>query len=431
MAVSRTHLSRRGLLAGGAGSLALAALAGCSGGTLSSDPRQLVLWYWNRSLNPRLLKKAGSGIPGMPSRSVRADLTGAASWDTKLRTTLAGRAYVPDLVMINSNVSIYFPDEQLFIDLNRYTTAAERARYYDWKWSLGTTPSGRHPFWPVDTGPTGFFYRQDVFQKAGLPTDPREVQSAIATWDGLIALGRQLRKNADAATLIQGLTVYNQFVNASKERYFDRDDTPLFLKSDSTIRQAWDTAVRAITSGITANLGTGTDQNAGWVSGRVAAHIEGAWWSQVLGDTAPKTAGKWRVTQQPVRPGNSGGSFLAAPTTCKDPRAAYEFMTWITSPENQAATFNDIQLFPSTPGSFSSGIMRNPGSFFGSQNPLDVFGAIAGNVPSSYISPLEAQTGAFGTEIANVESTGKDPDRAWRDAVEQTRRVLSKKGVEL
>lgn len=430
MDLSRPRLSRRGLLAAGLGTAVLAGLTACAGGTLSSDPRQLVLWYWNRSLNPRFLKEAGGGIPGMPSRRVRADLIGAPSWDTKLRTTLAGRAYVPDLTMINSNVSIYFPNEDSFVDLNRYSTAEDKARYYDWKWSLGTTPSGRHCFWPVDTGPTGFFYRADVLDKAGLPSEPEEVGRAIATWDGLLSFGRQLRKNADAATLTTAQTVFSQFINASEDRYFDRDDHPIFLEDGSSVREAWSTAVDAVGAKVTGNLQSDTDKNAGWVSGRVAANIEGAWWSQVIKDTAPGTKGKWRVTQQPVRAGNSGGSFLAVPKTCKDPRAAYEFMTWMTSPENQATTFNDIQLFPSTPGSFTSGIMKNPGDFFGDQNPLDVFGAIADNVPTSYISPLEAQTGAFGTEISNVES-GKDPDRAWKDAVDQTRRVLAKKGVSL
>ena len=106
---------------------------------------------------------------------------------------------------------------------------------------------------------------------------------------------------------------------------------------------------------ITGNLQIATDQNSGWVSGRVAGHVEAVWWAEILADTAPETKGKWRLADQPGKPGNSGGSFLAVPATCKDPEAAFAFLSWLTTPANQATSFNDVQLFPSTPASPSSG----------------------------------------------------------------------------
>ncbi|MCU1528025.1 MAG: sugar transporter substrate-binding protein [Frondihabitans sp.] len=426
-------VTRRGFLGSAAalGALALTGtLAGCSAGSsVSGNPDELVLWYWDRSLNPKFLKQAAAAIPGSPGHRILPDILGTVSYDTKFRTTLAGHAFIPDIVALNSNVSLYFPDETLFVDLDTLGGRALKSDYYDWKWSLGVTPSGRHCFWPIDTGPTGFFYREDIFAKAGLPTEPADVFAAIRTWDDYIDLGKQLRTRTGAAIMINGTAIFNQYVNASAERYFDRDDKPLYEKPGNSIRAAWDTAVKAIDARVTGNLQSSTDQNAGWVSGKAAAHIEGAWWTQVLKDTAPSTSGKWRITQQPARPGNSGGSFLAVPTTCKDPQAAFDFISWMTGANNQAQSYNDIQLFPSTPASFTSGIMRNPGTFFGPQNPLDYFSGAAKNVPVSYISTYEAQVTAFATEITNVEATAKNPDAAWRDAVDQTNRILEKRGV--
>ena len=56
------RLSRRQLLTAAAG-LGLAAtagpLAGCSRNvSISADPAELVLWYWNRSISPQLLTQA-------------------------------------------------------------------------------------------------------------------------------------------------------------------------------------------------------------------------------------------------------------------------------------------------------------------------------------------------------------------------------------
>ncbi len=75
---SRRAVLRAGL-AGAAGIPLTAALAGCGSGTsISSDPAELVLWYWNRSIAPSLLQKAAEQIPGT-SKRLRADVIGAPS----------------------------------------------------------------------------------------------------------------------------------------------------------------------------------------------------------------------------------------------------------------------------------------------------------------------------------------------------------------
>ncbi|MET0694040.1 MAG: ABC transporter substrate-binding protein, partial [Propionibacteriaceae bacterium] len=213
-------LSRRQLLTGAAAlglTIPLGALSGCgSSVSISPDPNELVLWYWARSVNPKLLGQAAEQIPGT-SRRLRADVIGG-TFDSKLRTSLSGHAYIPDISGINSNCSLYFPNEELFTDLNQFGAADRKDQFYDWKWQLGTTPSGRFCFWPMDTGPTGLYYRSDLFEKAGLPSDPEEVGAAITSWDGLIELGAKLRTDADIALISTALMVFNQYLNSSPER---------------------------------------------------------------------------------------------------------------------------------------------------------------------------------------------------------------------
>lgn len=425
-----TTLTRRRFLAGTTG-LAAAAVAGLSGcgsnASISTDPRELVLWYWNRSISPTMLAQAGEQIPGTDKR-LRADVIGG-EFDTKLRTSLAGGSYVPDISAINSNCAVYFPNENKFFDLNEFGAAERQREYFEWKWKLGTTPSGRFLFWPMDTGPTGFYYRADIFEKAGIDADPAAVSAAVRTWDEWIELGRRVRSGADAAIIQNASTIFDQYINASAERYFAPDDTPIYEARDSTIRRAWDTAVGAAKAGVTGNLQVPNDQNAAFTSGKTAGQIEAVWWAQVLVDAAPKTKGLWRLASQPEKPGNSGGSFLTIPRTCKDPEAAYAFITWLTTPRHQADSFNELQLFPSSPASFTGGEMLGTNDFFGDQDSLKFFAAAAKTVPITYISPYEAQTDAFSTELVKVENSGKDPEQAWRDAVEQTNRVLRKRGV--
>jgi len=419
--------SRRSLLMGAG--LAPLALAGCgSEPSISQDPDELVMWYWNRSASPELLQQAAEGIPGS-DRHVRADVIGT-SFDTKLRTSLAGNAYIPDITYINSNNALYFTNEDLFLDLSELGADSVKEDFYEWKWNLGMTPKGRFCFFPLDIGPTGFFFRQDVFEEAGLPSTPDEVSAAITTWEDWIALGIELRGAGDAAMVNDAQNIFEGYLNSSPERYFDTDDTALYLQPDSAVRRAWDTTVAAIEAGLTARIprDRGTDQNAAWSSGRTAGNIGAAWWTQVLAESAPDTAGAWRLASQPERPGNSGGSFAALPHTCKDPEAALAFITWINSPENQALAYEDVQLFPSTPASFDA--LDHSGDFFGDQDTLEFFSTAAESVPTSFISTWETMIGgSFTFEITNIETSGKDPESAWDDAVAQAHKVLTKRGV--
>ena len=413
---------------GAAGMLPLA-LAGCgSDPSISEDPDELVLWFWDRSASRDLLEQASQKIPGT-DRHLRADVIGT-SFDTKLRTSLAGDAYIPDITYINSNNALYFTNEDLFLDLSELGAESVKDDFYEWKWDLGTTPSGRFCFFPLDIGPTGFFYRQDIFAEAGLPSTPEDVSAAITTWEDWIALGTELKGAGDAFLVNDALNVFEEFLNASPERFFDTDDKALYLQPDSAVRQAWDTSIAAIDAGVTAKIPRerDTDRNAAWASGRTAGNIGAAWWAQVLQESAPDTAGAWRLASQPVRPGNSGGSFAALPHTCKDPEAALAFITWINSAENQAAAYEDVQLFPSTPASFDE--LTYSGDFYGDQDPLAFFSTAAESVPSSFISNAETFImGKFVLELSNVETSGKDPESAWNDALAQAERVLLKRGV--
>jgi cellobiose transport system substrate-binding protein len=54
-----------------------------------------------------------------------------------------------------------------------------------------TTPDGKSLIGlPTDTGGLAICYRQDLFAKAGLPTDPAKVSAMFTTWDDYVATVR-------------------------------------------------------------------------------------------------------------------------------------------------------------------------------------------------------------------------------------------------
>ena len=388
-----------------------------------------MLWFWDRSASRDLLEQASQEIPGT-DRHLRADVIGT-SFDTKLRTSLAGDAYIPDITYINSNNALYFTNEDLFLDLSELGADSVKDDYYEWKWNLGTTPTGRFCFFPLDIGPTGYFYRQDIFEEAGLPSTPAEVSAAITTWEDWIALGTELEGAADAFLVNDALNVFEEFLNASPERFFDTDDKALYFAARQRRPSGVGHFGRRRRGRCERPRSRGNATPTGTLPGPAAA--------------PPGTSGRPggpRSSSSPLptppAPGASrhSRSVLATaaapsprfPHTCKDPEAALAFITWINSPENQAAAYQDESLFPSTPASFED--LTYSGDFYGDQDPLAFFSTAAESVPSSFISNAETFImGKFVLELSNVETSGKDSEAAWNDAIGQAERVLLKRGV--
>ncbi|GAA2898295.1 hypothetical protein GCM10011428_09440 [Streptomyces violaceus] len=197
-------MSRRRFLGaslGGAGA-GLLALTGCGAesGSASTGTDHLSLWYWKGSLSDRLLATARRGVPGVPGLRVRGSQIPDGEIDSKVRTSLAARAYVPDLTVVNSdNLATFFPDENEFLDLRTLGAESVRDRYLEWKWKACFTPTGRMIGFPLDAGPTALYYRRDLFEKAGLPHEPEDVAEGVPTWEKFIAAGRTLRAKGRAS----------------------------------------------------------------------------------------------------------------------------------------------------------------------------------------------------------------------------------------
>ncbi|WAU80413.1 extracellular solute-binding protein [Streptomyces sp. Qhu-G9] len=427
-------MSRRGLLGASLGSAgaAVLGLSGCGAGngSASAGTDHLSIWYWQGALSDKLLATAKRSVPGVPGLKVKGSPI-AGDYKAKLRTSMAARAHVPDLACVNSGVSEFFPDEQEFLDLRDLGVGAIEDQYLEWKWKAATTPSGRVIGFPLDAGPTALFYRRDLFDKAGLPTEPDEVAQATSTWEKYLRVGRTLRERAPGKPYLvsQISYVFRMVLYQSPKQFVDADDR--FIGDQEHVKHAWDVAVETYRQGLSARVLDSTpDYNAAMSRGRVATVINAVWAINGLKQVAPKTSGNWRLTRMPAGPTNYGGSYVGITRYCRDPEGAFAFLKWMLGPENQLKSYQEMALFPTTPAAYSRPAMRRPDRFFGGQIPVDVFGPAAEKAPVTFSSPYEAtaNTPVF-QELTNVETLGKNPDRAWRDAMNAAESALSQRGV--
>ncbi|SDS50673.1 cellobiose transport system substrate-binding protein [Paenibacillaceae bacterium GAS479] len=407
--------------------LVVLVVSGCSSGDSNESPNELktlTLWYWNRALDDSLIQSVQKQFPNI---RINAQKIGG-DFRSKLKTTLAAGTGGPDIIAMNDWVAEMFPNSDRFYDLYELGAKEIEPDFLGWKWQLGVAPDGKMIALPIDTGPTALFYRADLFQQAGLPSDPDEVHAAMATWEDYFAEGKKLQdKFGGKVKLTDNIgNIYTQ-VNAQSERiYFDENETFIGEDPSSSMKKAWDLSLKASQMGLLANVsGFSSDWNASVNNGAIASFVGAVWAKQILMDAAPDTAGKWRVARAPGGDGNNGGSFLAIMKTSRYPQESFEVIKWLQNPDNQMASFNKINLFPSASKALETDEMNQREEFFGGQATGSVFAESARNVkPTFFGSKYSNLQNIINRELLTVATQGKNPDKAWEDALFQMKREL-------
>jgi cellobiose transport system substrate-binding protein len=425
------RLSRRGLLRAGLATTAATALGGLATGCAvpaGSTGRNMVLWYWSGGLSDTVVEEAKARYG--KDVDLKAQQIGGY-YRSKLITTLAGRAHIPDIAGLKGeDMASYLPNADQFVDLRTLGAEKLKSRYLDWKWQQGVADDGSLVGFPIDVGPVVHYYQPAVFEKAGLPHEPADVSRELDTWEKFFAAGERLRKRVPGAFLLTDVgSVFEMSLGQGTTRFVDQDRH--FIGDGRHVRACWDRAVEAGRRGLVSDIVSGTpDWNSAAERGLLPSQLNASWAAGDLKLGLPKTKGRWRVAECPGGPSNVGGSFLAITKACREPERAFEIITWMLDADNQAQGFVDAGLFPSTPASYAMSKLREPDPFFGGQITMDVYGPAAERIPVAYNSPYDIALGQpVRDEIKNVGVLGKDPDKAWKDAMGKCRRIADHLGV--
>ncbi|WP_432512883.1 ABC transporter substrate-binding protein [Kineococcus sp. SYSU DK001] len=426
------NLSRRNLLLGsglaalGAGALSACSTSSTSGGSGGGGDAGdgTALWYWAGGLSDDVVAAARTQFP---DASITPSVVGG-DFKQKLQTTLTGGSFIPQITGVKGEDMPFFRTvADKFTDLNTLGAQDIASSQLAWKWAEAQTPDGEQLGFPIDIGPTAMFYRADILAQAGLPTDPAALAAATSTWDAFYALGQELHAKVPASFPVGQLsTVFQIVIGQISQRFVSQDGA--FVGDSDEMKQAWDTAVKAQTLGLNANASQ--DANAALASGAIAIEMGAAWHALDLKDAAPDTSGQWRVTDNPVKPTNFGGSFLTIPAATEDKEAAFEIVKWILGTDNQAQAYTDASIFPADPAAWELPALTGGDEFFGGQKTIDVFGPAGQQVPEQYVAASDsAVSTAYLNELTNVETAGKNPDQAWEDAVAAAKDIAKRQGV--
>jgi multiple sugar transport system substrate-binding protein len=328
-------MKRKLLAAAGVAALAAAVLTGCASGSAESeaasctneikvaDAPQVSVWAWYPAFEQVV------DLFNETHDDVQVCWTNAGQGNdeyTKFSTSIEAGSGAPDVIMLESEVLSSFAIRKALVDLTEYGANDVKGDYSEGAWKDVSSGAAVYAI-PVDGGPMGMLYRQDIFDEYGI--------AVPTTWDEFAAAAQQLKDAGAPGVLVDFPTngrAYNQALFAQAGSVpFDYDNanpTEIGIEVNDQgakdVLAYWETLVD---EGLVATDDAFTaDYNTKLVDGSYAVYVAAAWGPGYLGglsDADPDA--QWKAapvpqwdTANPVQI-NWGGSTFAVTSQAKDP----------------------------------------------------------------------------------------------------------------
>ncbi|SHM58378.1 ABC transporter substrate-binding protein [Gracilibacillus kekensis] len=299
--------------------------------------------------------------------------------------------------------------------------------YLDSKWEQATNADQDFLIGvPTDVGPMVMAYREDIFEEAGLPTDPEEVAAEIDSWESYVEAGRQVMDETGKYMINRTSDLYLAILEQSEEQYFTPDEEFIGMESDQNLR-AWDIASSA--GDISINLERDTAEwGTALADDQIATVLLPPWMLQNVKNAAPDSAGKWNVTFMPEGSGNFGGSFLTIPKQSDQPQEAYDFASWVMAPEQQLRIFKNSGPFPSTPEVYDDpAIQELEDDFVNNNNLGQIYAEAAKEIVAGYKGTMhDPVSELFQDGLISIEDNDTPPEEAWDNVIDEVDRQLNR-----
>ncbi|WP_409305997.1 ABC transporter substrate-binding protein [Peribacillus sp. SCS-155] len=420
----------------GLSSVLALSLAACSGdgekasGTKKGGDVELTFWAFGATGYEELAKEYEKENPNVKIKMRSAE---TAEHHDALFTALSAGSGAPDIAMLEIDQIDRFKAAQDRFE-NLYDLGAKdvQDQYLDWKWKGGENEKGDFLIGlPTDIGPKALYYRTDLFEAAGLPTDPAEVSSLIDSPEAFEKAGVQLKEKTGKPFVDSIEMAYRAYLDAAQETYLNPEGELLLDKDGNSVKKAYDYAVKLNELGIVGKYDMWTPEWANAVNkGEFAAELGAGWLKGWMEGNATDAVGKWRVATLPTEfAANWGGSYISIPAETEHAKEAYEFVEWLVSPDNQLKSFQSKGLFPSAPAVYDMEEFKsNEDEFFGGQKTAPVFAEAAQDISGAVYKgekyfPVHQEVL---NALKNVQNKKADPEKEWKAAIKRAKDLIKK-----
>lgn len=338
-------LRRVGVLAAVASTSALA-LAGCAGGgepAANGDEKVTltIATFNNFGYTDEFLQKYEDEHPNVTIVHNKAAESGDArkNFFQKL-----GKGGLADIEAVEVD---WLSEAMQYSDLLTAVPDDLKGRWLDWKEAAATDADGNLIGYGTDIGPQAICYRADLFEAAGLPSDPAEVEALFdGDWDNYFDVADQYREGSGKAMIDSANSVLQGIVNQIEYTY-DEPDGTVIATSNPEIADAYKSVVERAVPNSAYSAQWGDDWVASFQGDDFATVLCPGWMQGIISGYAPDQK-NWKIANVfPGGGGNWGGSYLTIPANGKNVAEAQKLADWLTAPEQQVEAFLNVGAFPS------------------------------------------------------------------------------------
>jgi lactose/L-arabinose transport system substrate-binding protein len=404
----------------------------------------ITVWGWEAAITDTV---AGSGVLAAfeeeyPNIDVEIVLMSPSDLYTNLPLAISAGAGLPDVALVeNSHLAqfVYMGGGSALTDLTDQL-GPYIDQMNDYKWA-DCMYADRYFCMPWDSGPVVLYYRRDIFEAAGLPSEPDEVTELIASWEGYFNACQTIREETGAYCFAHNRgnnygRLYEMALWEQGRGYYDLETGELMVDSPENIATL-EMLGRFWEAGLVSDNLEWTDP---WYAelgaveldqAPVATIVEAAWMEVFMKSwIAPGTAGLWGVALMPSMTGsgsrvaNDGGSAFVIPAAAEHPDEAWTFIEFILGRrENQLAMFEISGFIPSLETTYDDALFQQGDDFFAGQNTRAIYADVVERIPSVGIygpnyDMMNAAVSAAIQSYALGTATAADALRAAQDEIE-------------
>jgi lactose/L-arabinose transport system substrate-binding protein len=355
----------------------------------------------------------------------------------KLPLALQAGAGAPDISLVENSHLAQMVALGGLTDMTEWVTPyLDKMNAYKWS---DAKLDDKYYAMPWDSGPVVFYYRRDVFDAAGLPSDPDSVSAAVATWDDYLTTCQTIMDKTGSACFSNNKAnnfgrLYEMMLWQQGLGYYDADgkitvDSPENIATLETLKKFWDANLTSDqlewTDGWYAEMAAKTEEKP------IATLVEAAWMGAFLkGWIAPGTEGKWGVALMPAmaagqaRAANDGGSAFVIPEESKNKEAAWALTEFLFGKvESQVAMFKSSDFFPSLEAAYADPVFSETDPFFADEPVRQTYVDVVKEVPIAYVygPHYSEMNGLVATAIQKVATGQMSVADALKEAADAIR----------
>ena len=293
----------------------------------SSLEGEITFWSWD-DMFEEVIVEFNKVYPNIKVNFTRPD-----ALEDKLQTTIAAGSGAPDVSHVMDISRFGAPG--LLEDLldPRYDMGRYKELTAPYVWERWMSLDGKRLLAPAwDIGPGVFYYREDIYEQMGLPSDPEELGEFLQDPENVFQAAQTLAAN-DIYMYEYRDSPAIQYGDALG--YFDKDLN--YTRNTERMVELLDLVKRGVQIGWAPQTSVlwGEEGKQMLRQGKVASFPAASNAARNLADIVPEQEGKWRVTKMPLGVSASlVSSSFVIPAQSQNKDAAFAFLEFITFDES-------------------------------------------------------------------------------------------------